>query len=123
MIKYFCLSAFFLVALSACSAGENKEAVAAKTEFDSFCEQFTIVTESADFSSLTSEERASILDTMLTEKLEPSSNAYIAWTAIRNGPPSERYFLYKDAAASTGYGDWVCPAAKLHGSAIGSFHD
>ena len=123
MTKYLCLSVLFLLVFSACSADENKLIVAAKTDFDLFCEQFTMVTESADFSTLTSEERASTLDTILTEKLESSSNAYIAWTAIRNGPPSERYFLYKDAAASTGYEDWECPAAKLHGSEIGSIHD
>lgn len=123
MMKYLCLSVFFLLALSGCSADENKQTVTAKTDFDLFCEQFTMVTESAGFSSSTSEERASTLDAMLTEKLEPSSNAYIAWTAIRNGPPSERYSLYKDAAASTGYGDWACPAVKLHGSEIGSPHD
>jgi hypothetical protein len=123
MMRYLCLSALFLLVLSACSEDENKQSVTAKTDFDLLCEQFTILTESAGFSSLTSEERASKLDAMLTEKLEPSSNAYIAWTAIRNGPPSERYFLYKDAAASTGYEDWTCPAAKLHGSEIGSIHD
>ena len=123
MIKHFCLSVFLFVVVSACSAGSNKQVVAAKTDFDFFCEQFTIVTESADFSSLTSEDRASKLDALLIEKLESSSNAYIAWTVIRNGSPSERYFLYKDAAASTGYEDWECPAAKLHGSEIGSLHD
>src|SRR5690606_36638061 len=100
MIKYLCLGVFFLLALSACSADKNEQFVAVKTDFDLFCEQFTMVTESAGFSSLTSEDRAAKLDVMLTEKLEPSSNAYIAWAAIRNGPPSERYFLYKDAAAS-----------------------
>ena len=123
MTKYLCLSVLFLLVLSACSADENKLIVAAKTDFDLFCEQLTMVTESADFSSLTSEERASQLDAVLTEKLEPSSNAYMAWAAIRNGTPSERYFLYKDAAASTGYENWACPAVKLHGSEIGSIHD
>ncbi len=56
MMRYLCQSVLLLLVLSACSADENKQIVAAKTDFDLFCEQLTMVTESADFSSLTSED-------------------------------------------------------------------
>lgn len=123
MMRCLYVSVFFLLGLSACSADDSELVIANKKDFDLFCEQFKIITESADFSSSTSEERAAKLDAVLTEKIEPSGNAYIVWSAIRNAPPSERYSLYKDAAASTGYAEWTCPAAELHGSEIGSSHN
>lgn len=116
-VIYACV---FLLMLAACSDEDEKLSLAAKKDFDLFCEQFTIMTNTSDFSLLTSEQRAAKLDVMLIEKIEQSGNAYIAWTAIRNGPPPERYSLYKDAAASAGYTDWKCPAAESHGSDVGS---
>lgn len=121
MMMRLCLSLFVFFLLSACSP--EKQSIAVKSDFDVFCEQFTLLTESADFSSLTGEDRAIKLDSMLSGKLEPSTNAYIAWTAIRNSPPSERYFLYKDAAASIGAGNWKCPAVEQYGHEVGSPHD
>src|SRR5690606_12184594 len=107
----------------ACSAADSELVIANKKDFDLFCEQFKIITESADFSSSTSEERAAKLDAVLTEKIEPSGKPYIAWSAIRNTPRSERYSSCKASAASTGYAEWICPAEELHGSEIGSSHN
>lgn len=122
MIKFVVGSVFFLMTLIGCSADEEKQISGAKNDFDLFCEQFTIMTESPGFSSLTSEQRSEKLNGILVEKIEQSGPAYNAWVAIRNGPPSDRYSLYKEAAASVGYMDWKCPAVELHGSEVGSSH-
>jgi hypothetical protein len=122
MIKNIISCLLIAISVSACSPGKDSEAQTINNDFDVFCEQFTLLTESAEFSQLSSEDRASRLDTKLSGALAPSANAYIAWTAIRNGPPSERYFLYKDAASSAGHNHWECPAVKQHGHEVGSPH-
>lgn len=123
MIKNIFSSLVIAVSVSACSPGKNSEVPTSKNDFDVFCEHFALLTESPDFSLLSSEDRASRLDTKLSGALAPSANAYIAWKAIRNGPPSERYLLYKEAASSAGYNHWECPAAKQHGHEVGSPHN
>jgi hypothetical protein len=120
--KLYWISSITLILLS-CSAEKDQEIAAVQNDFDIFCEQFTQLAESADFIHLTSEERATRLESQLASQLGPTTNAYIAWTAIRNGPASERYFLYKDAALSTGQKNWDCPAVKLHGHNVGSSDD
>lgn len=120
--KLYWISSITLILLS-CSAEKDQEKAVAQDDFEIFCEQFTQLAESADFSQLTSEERATRLESQLASHLAPTTNAYIAWTAIRNGPASERYFLYKDAALSTGQKNWDCPAVKLHGLNVGSSND
>jgi|GEM_PF-2782236 hypothetical protein len=121
--KIYWIPAVALILLS-CSAKKDGETEAAvQNDFDVFCQQFTQVTQSADFAQLSSEERALRLESRLAGELEPNANAYIAWSAIRNGPPSERYALYKDAAASAGQKNWDCPAVQQYGHEVGSPHD
>lgn len=84
------------------------------------CEQFDQLTKDSEFSSMNSEARAARLTTGLKAKLSSESNAYIAWLAIRNGPPRERYNLFLEAASSAGEKDWNCPAIEKHGHEVGS---
>lgn len=112
-----------LLILTACSPKSNGDNAATKEEFGVLCAEFTTLVQSTDFSQLDSEERAAQLDLKLANNLNTTDNAYMAWTAIRNGPPSERYTLFKEAAASTGYTEWSCPAIAQHGHEVGSAHD
>ncbi len=45
----------------------------------------------------------------LKTKLDSKSNAYIAWLAIQNAPPDQRYNLFREAASSVGEKNWKCP--------------
>lgn len=66
---------------------------------------------------------ADVLEEMLVEVLAPTSNAYIAWTAIRYATPSARAALFDEAAHSSGYKDWGCSAINEHGHEVGSSHE
>lgn len=90
-----------------------------KTEFNTFCDQFEVLTQSKEFLTLDTEERAEKLDKMLVESMSTSGNAYIAWYAIRSGPPSERYALMQDAANSSGYSEWTCESLKKYAIEVG----
>lgn len=110
--------------LAACSSDrqgvDNKPG---KNEFDILCDNFTALVGSENYSSLSEEDRAAQLDLTLTNKLNRNGNAYAAWTAIRNATPTDRYSLYAEAARSTGYQNWNCPAISSHGHEVGSPHN
>lgn len=115
------LSLFLILLLASCSKAEQDVQLTEKNkQFDIFCDQFSKLTQAADYSELSSEDRAERLENMLAAHMQKTSDAYIAWTAIRNGPPAERYFLFDEAANSIGYQTWDCPAIKQHGHEVGS---
>lgn len=113
-----------LLALPGCSPEEEyKKKNRGQSSFDILCEQFTKLTMSDIFQNLNNEEWARKLDTMLANSLDLDSDAYLAWQAIRNGPPSARYSLYKNAAVSSGQEDWDCEAINHYGREVGSTHN
>lgn len=114
---------FLILMLGACSSKEAEKTDLSQGEFDVFCTQFGSLTRMLNYDVYSSEDRASKLEEALAKLLRPSSSAYIAWTAIRNGPPAERYALYRAAAESTGYKNWVCPEIAKHGHEVGSQYD
>lgn len=123
MIKQTYLFYFLALILTACSSNSDGGNGNAKAEFGVLCAEFTTLAQSTDFSQRDSEERAERLELVLAKNLNTTGNAYISWTAIRNGPPSERYNFFKESAASSGYPEWRCPAIAQHGHEVGSSHD
>lgn len=115
------LVSIFVVA--ACSSENDRASGETKAEFEVLCDEFTTLAQSSDFAQLLPEVRAEQLELMLVNKLYLTDHAYMAWTAIRNATPSERYSLYREAAASSGYQEWSCPAMAEHGHKVGSSHD
>lgn len=109
-----------LASLCACTPKGNSNSDTSNNDFDIFCDQFTKLVNSDDYSELTTEERAMKLDSFLTEQLPLSSNAYQAWMAIRNAAADQRSMLYKNAAKSAGLSDWSCSAIEQYASQVGS---
>lgn len=110
----------FLFVVTACSPGLGDASTKKHSEFNALCEVYTKIVKQADFPGLSSEDRTRKLESELAPRLGSAGDAHIAWTAIQNAPPSEHYYLFKEAAKSAGYGTWVCPAIKDHGHEIGS---
>lgn len=109
-----------LILVSGCNPN-NKEVSGTDTaDFNQFCEQFTNLVNSDDYSLLTPQERSTKLDALLTNDLSTSSNAHQAWSAIKYAEASQRSALYKDAAKSAGDTDWDCPAVNKHASEVGA---
>ncbi len=104
----------------ACSQEQSTQSANTVNGFDVLCSEFSSLIQEADYPFLSSEKRGEKLDGILAQQFEPNNNAYLAWSAIRNAEPTERYTLYREAAASTGYNDWECPAISLHGHEVGS---
>lgn len=107
------------IVLIACTSDKNREA----QDFGLLCDQFTALLKADGYTNMTSEKRADVLEEMLVEVLAPTSNAYIAWTAIRYATPSARAALFDEAAHSSGYKDWGCSAINEHGHEVGSSHE
>lgn len=116
----FILIIALALTISACSPDQDSQSTKSRSGFDVLCSEFSKLTQTANYLSLSSEERGKELDGMLTQILRSDNNAYLAWSAIRNATPAERYSLYKEAAASTGYNDWECMAIAQHGQEVGS---
>jgi hypothetical protein len=104
----------------ACSQEQSTQPAKTGNGFDVLCSEFSSLTQETDYATLSSEKRSEKLDAMLAQRFEPDNDAYQAWSAIRNASAMERYTLYREAAASTGYNDWECPAIALHGHEVGS---
>lgn len=104
-----------LLAVSSCSQHEGQT-----SDFELLCRDFTQLTEQSRYEFMSSSERADLLESKLAESLTPDQSAYIAWTAIRNADPAERYNLYQDAAASSGHDGWDCLAMRMHSHEVGS---
>lgn len=119
ILKSLTLSGIFL-ALIACSSDDEQEVNQVNLDFDALCGHYAALVDLPEYTALSSEDRAVLLEAVLAKGLSRSSNAYIAWTAIRSGPASERHFLFKEAADSVGYKQWNCSAIKKHGHEIGS---
>jgi hypothetical protein len=117
--KFILIMALALT-ISACSPEQGGQFTKSGSGFDVLCSEFSTLTQTANYLTLSSEERGTELDGVLTQKLRPDNNAYLAWSAIRNATPTERYSLYKEAATSTGYNDWECAAIAQHGQEVGS---
>lgn len=109
--------------LISCSADKPQESKRGVNEFEILCAEFTELVDSENYANLNEEQRAVRLDKMLANKLSVESNAYIAWTAIRNATPAARQALYSEAARSLGYDNWSCPAISSHADQVGSPHD
>ena len=122
MMKKFAL-ALMVIGLVACTDKGEQAAAPAKNEFDILCEHFTALVSSKNYPGMSVEERAEELDKALVANLNTAGNAYSAWSAIRNATPSDRNALYSDAALSTGYENWDCPAINQRGQEVGSAHD
>ncbi|SHG28593.1 hypothetical protein SAMN04487965_3691 [Microbulbifer donghaiensis] len=88
--------------------------------FEIFCEQFANLVKAESYPTMTAQERAEKLDSLLIERIPVSSNAYQAWAAIRNAAPSQRSSLYESATISVGIKDWNCPAVEERSSQVGS---
>lgn len=86
------------------------------------CNQFAMFVESESYRNMNSETRADYFDRAVLDILEPTSNAYLAWSAIRNATPSARAALFDEAAHSSGYKEWQCPALEQHAHEVGSEH-
>jgi hypothetical protein len=114
------LTVAFVLIIAACSQEQSTKSANTANGFDVLCSEFSSLTKEADYPSLSSEKRGEKLDGILAQQFEPNNNAYLAWSAIRNASPTERYTLYREAAASTGYRDWECPAIARHGHEVGS---
>ncbi len=112
-----------LLTLSACSPKDDQQQHLSEAGFDILCEHFAKLTQAKDYQTLSSEERGAKLESMLAKSLEPATEAYMTWTAVRNAPPTERYHLYKEAATSTGYTNWTCPAIEHQAHEVGSMHN
>lgn len=108
-----------LLAVSSCSESDGLQAPLT-SDFDRLCEGFTQLTEHPGYKNLSSSERADALEQALVERLEPDHHAYIAWTAIQNADPAERYYLYREAAVSSGHSNWECEAMRMHSHEVGS---
>ena len=117
--KFILITALALT-ISACSPEQNGQSTKTDSGFDVLCSEFSTLTQTANYPTLSSEERGNELDGVLARKLRPDNDAYLAWSAIRNATPAERYSLYREAAASTGYNDWECAAIAQHGQEVGS---
>lgn len=116
----YAISIFALVLVSACGTKDSQISDNDINDFDKLCMEFSELSKSSEFPDLSPAERSKHLDSSLTEKISTSSDAYIAWSAIRNATPSQRASLYKDAAASTGNEKWECPAIDKFGDQVGS---
>jgi hypothetical protein len=114
------LTVAFALIIVACSQEQSTQSAKTGNGFDVLCNEFSSLTQETDYPSLSSEKRGEKLDGMLAQQFEANNNAYLAWSAIRNASPMERYTLYREAAASTGYNDWDCPAIALHGHEVGA---
>ena len=108
-----------LVFFWGCSDNSDTEQVAEKNEFDQFCDIFTALSTTPKFEKMNTSEKYSSLDKALTEGLSSNSDAYIAWSAVSLAEPSQRYQLYKDAAASSLNKQWDCQSLKEHAHKVG----
>lgn len=104
-----------LLAVYSCS-----ETGAGPSDFDLLCEGFTKLKAESNYNDMNTHDRANALESILVEVLEPDRDAYIAWTAIRNADPVERYHLYQEAARSTGHSGWECEAMRESAHEVGS---
>lgn len=68
---------------------------------------------------MNSADKFLLLDKALTESLSLNGDAYIAWSAVSLAEPSQRYQLYKDAAASSLNKQWDCQSLKEHAHKVG----
>ncbi|WP_226704503.1 hypothetical protein [Microbulbifer elongatus] len=118
-IKYV-ISLLALALVSACGTKNSQISGADINDFDKLCTKLIELSKNSEFPDLSPEERAKRLDSSLSEEISTSSDAYIAWSAIRNAAPSQRASLYKDAAASTGNEEWECPVIDKLGDQVGS---
>lgn len=109
-----------LVAMQSCTTKNTEIRELETTQFGIFCEQFTLLAKNTELSDLSTVERARELDRILLEKITPSSNVYLAWSAIINAEPSQRAMLYKGAASNVGIEDWNCPAVEQYASKVGT---
>lgn len=88
--------------------------------FDVFCTTFESLVANPDFEEMDSEVRAVKLDSELEKVIGQNTAAYVAWSAIRNASPEDRWFLYGEAAKSIDYSDWKCSAVEKYASKVGS---
>lgn len=108
-----------LVFFWGCSEKSNTEQAAGKNEFDQFCDIFTALSTVPKFDAMNTAEKYASLDKALTEGLSANGDAYIAWTAVSLAEPSQRYQLFKDAAASSLKMQWDCQSLKEHAHMVG----
>lgn len=114
------LAILTLISVSACSPNSKKVSATDNGDFDLFCEQFTNLVNSEDYSQLTPKERSAKLDAIVINGLPTPSNAQQAWAAIKYAEASQRSALYQDAAKSAGIDHWECPALNDHASEVGA---
>lgn len=110
---------FLLLLFSGCSENSNTEQVAEENEFDQFCDIFTALSTAPKFDAMNTADKYASLDNALTDNLSTNSDAYIAWTAVSLAEPSQRYQLFKDAAASSLKMQWDCQSLKDHAHTVG----
>lgn len=104
---------------SACSMGKDDSADKQRAAFDAFCWGFEELIKQPNYDSMDSEQRHDALLARVNPIVEPETHAYIAWDAIRFATAHERYQLFTEAAASTGFSGWECEAMKLHADEVG----
>ncbi|WP_299592923.1 hypothetical protein [uncultured Microbulbifer sp.] len=109
-----------LIFLSACTEKDTQETSSYPNEFEIFCDKFTDLVQDEGYSDLTPEERSQLLDQSFSKVVNTSSDAYLAWSAIKNATPSQRAELYSDAAKSVGNTEWECPAIKEFADQVGA---
>lgn len=108
-----------LVFFWGCSKNSNTEQATGENEFDQFCDIFTALSTAPKFDAMNATEEYASLDKALTEDLSTNGDAYIAWTAVSLAEPSQRYQLFKDAAASSLKIQWDCQSLKDHAHVVG----
>lgn len=96
-----------LLSLAACKEEKSETAAPKMNGFAQICQVFKQAKEAGQTSA---QQLNKNLDTLLDNQLSESDNAHIAWLAIRNAIPEQRYMLFKTAAEETLSKNWSCPA-------------
>lgn len=109
-----------LIVVSGCDSDSTKVSQTENGDFKQFCEQFTNLVNSDDYSQLSPQERSVKLDALVANGVATSSNAQQAWSAIKYAEASQRVTLYHEAAKSAGLDNWDCPSVNEHASEVGA---
>jgi hypothetical protein len=104
-MKLYTASGFLLILLiTGCSRQQQ--------DFDQVCGYFAELKSQLEQRSLSAAERGDFILDQVLQKLPADSNARIAWEAIATAEASERYYLFVEAATSSGLTSWQCPSMQ-----------
>lgn len=115
------LTIALLIALlaSACTERKDDSLDAQRAAYDALCKGFEQLTKKSTYDSMDSQQRHDELLVLVDPIVDPEAHAYVAWDAIRFATAHERYQLFTEAAASSGYSDWECEVMKVHADEVG----